>query len=228
MKSNEFIKSLEKEFNKHSNPLIAKSQKVYMRNQFEFYGLTANKRREIQNSFVKNNPITDLKKLATSLWNLKNRDYQYFAQELIYSNHKKFKIDDINLFEYMIVNKSWWDTIDFLAPKILGKYFKLFPEEIDKNIQKWILSNNIWLQRSSILFQLKYKETLNTQLLIRIILPLSNTKEFFINKSIGWILREYSKTNKDWVLDFIEKHKLSNLSIREALKHINKTQKITI
>ena len=228
MKSNEFIKSLEKEFNKHSNPSIAKSQKVYMRNQFEFYGLTANKRREIQNSFVKNNPITDLKKLATSLWNLKNRDYQYFAQELIYSNHKKFKIDDINLFEYMIVNKSWWDTIDFLAPKILGKYFKLFPEEIDKNIQKWILSNNIWLQRSSILFQLKYKETLNTQLLIRIILPLSNTKEFFINKSIGWILREYSKTNKDWVLDFIEKHKLSNLSIREALKHINKTQKITI
>jgi len=228
MKSNEFIKSLEKEFNKHSNPSIAKSQKVYMRNQFEFYGLTANKRREIQNSFVKNNPITDLKKLATSLWNLKNRDYQYFAQELIYSNHKKFKIDDINLFEYMIINKSWWDTIDFLAPKILGKYFKLFPEEIDKNIQKWILSNNIWLQRSSILFQLKYKETLNTQLLIRIILPLSNTKEFFINKSIGWILREYSKTNKDWVLDFIEKHKLSNLSIREALKHINKTQKITI
>jgi len=225
MKSNEFIKSLEKEFNKHSNPSIAKSQKVYMRNQFEFYGLTANKRREIQNSFVKNNPITDLKKLATSLWNLKNRDYQYFAQELIYSNHKKFKIDDINLFEYMIVNKSWWDTIDFLAPKILGKYFKLFPEEIDKNIQKWILSNNIWLQRSSILFQLKYKETLNTQLLIRIILPLSNTKEFFINKSIGWILREYSKTNKDWVLDFVEKNKLSNLSIREALKHINKTQK---
>ena len=128
----------------------------------------------------------------------------------------------------MIINKPWWDTIDFLAPKILGEYFKLFPEEIDKNIQKWISSNNIWLQRSSILFQLKYKETLNTQLLTKIILPLSNTKEFFINKSIGWILREYSKTNKDWVLDFIEKHKLSNLSIREALKHINKTQKITI
>ena len=99
---------------------------------------------------------------------------------------------------------------------------------IDKNIQKWISSNNIWLQRSSILFQLKYKETLNTQLLTKIILPLSNTKEFFINKSIGWILREYSKTNKDWVLDFVEKNKLSNLSIREALKHINKTQINTI
>ena len=122
----------------------------------------------------------------------------------------------------MIINKPWWDTIDFLSPKILGKYFKLFPDEIEKNTQKWILSNNIWLQRSSILFQLKYKEILNTDLLTRIILPLSNTNEFFVNKAIGWVLREYGKTNKDWVFYFVKKNKLSNLSSREALKHINK------
>ena len=162
----------------------------------------------------------DLKKLITYLWNLKHRDYQYFAQELIYSNHKKFKVDDINLFEYMIIHKSWWDTIDFLAPKILGKYFNLFPEEIEKNIQRWILSNNIWLQRSSLLFQLKYKEDLNTQLLKKTINSLSNSNEFFVNKAIGWMLREYSKTNKTWVLDFINRTKLSRLSSREALKYI--------
>ena len=122
----------------------------------------------------------------------------------------------------MIINKSWWDTIDFLSPKILGKYFKLYPDEIEKNTQKWILSNNIWLKRSAILFQLKYKETLNIDLLNRIIIPLSNSKEFFINKAIGWILREYGKTNKEWVINFVKKNKLSNLSNREALKHINK------
>jgi len=221
MKSNEFIKSLEKEFNKHSDPSIAKFQKAYMRNQFEFHGLTAKKRREIQNSFLKDNQITDLKKVITSLWNLKHRDYQYFAQELIYSNHKKFKVDDIDLFEYMIIHKSWWDTIDFLSPKILGKYFNLFPEEIEINIQKWILSNNIWLQRSSLLFQLKYKEDLNTQLLKKTINSLSNSNEFFINKAIGWVLREYSKTNRSWVLDFLSKNKISKLSVREALRYIN-------
>ena len=220
MKSNEFIKSLKKEFNKHSDPSIAKYQKAYMRNQFEFHGLTAKKRREIQDLFLKDKHISDLKKLITYLWNLKHRDYQYFAQELIYSNHKKFKVDDINLFEYMIIHKSWWDTIDFLAPKILGKYFNLFPEEIEKNIQRWILSNNIWLQRSSLLFQLKYKEDLNTQLLKKTINSLSNSNEFFVNKAIGWMLREYSKTNKTWVLDFINRTKLSRLSSREALKYI--------
>jgi len=222
MKSIELIKSLEKEFNKHSNPSIAKSQKAYMRNQFEFIGLTANKRREIQKKFFQNLEINDLNKFIYKLWNLNGRDYQYLAQELLYSNHKKFKAEDIQLIEYMIINKPWWDTIDFLSPKILGKYFKLYPEEIEKNTQKWILSNNIWLKRSAILFQLKYKETLNTDLLYRIIVPLSNSKEFFINKAIGWILREFGKTNKEWVINFVKKNKLSNLSVREALKHINK------
>ena len=222
MKSIELSKSLEKEFNKHSNPCIAKSQKKYMRNQFEFIGLTASKRREIQKTFFQNIQINDLTEFITSLWNLNKRDYQYLGQELLYSNHKNFKVGDIKLIEYMIINKSWWDTIDFLSPKILGKYFKLYPNEIEKNTQKWILSNNIWLKRSAILFQLKYKETLNIDLLNRIIIPLSNSKEFFINKAIGWILREYGKTNKEWVINFVKKNKLSNLSKREALKHINK------
>ncbi len=223
MKSIELIKSLEKEFNKHSNPNIARSQKAYMRNQFEFLGLTANKRREIQKKFFHNLEINDLNKFIYKLWNLNKRDYQYLGQELLYSNHENFKAEDIKLFEYMIINKPWWDTIDFLSPKILGKYFKLYPEEIEKNTQKWILSNNIWLKRSAILFQLKYKETLNTDLLYRIVVPLSNSKEFFINKAIGWVLREYGKTNKEWVIDFVKKNKLSNLSNREALKHINKS-----
>lgn len=222
MKSIELSKSLEKEFNKHSNPCIAKSQKKYMRNQFEFIGLTASKRREIQKTFFQNIQINDLTEFITSLWNLNKRDYQYLGQELLYSNHKNFKVGDIKLIEYMIINKSWWDTIDFLSPKILGEYFKLYPDEIEKNTQKWILSNNIWLKRSAILFQLKYKETLNIDLLNRIIIPLSNSKEFFINKAIGWILREYGKTNKEWVINFVKKNKLSNLSKREALKHINK------
>ena len=222
MKSIELIKSLEKEFNKHSSPSIARSQKAYMRNQFEFLGLTANKRREIQKKFFQNLEINDLNKFIYKLWNLNGRDYQYLAQELLYSNHKNLKAEDIQLIEYMIINKPWWDTIDFLSPKILGKYFKLYPDEIEKNTQKWILSNNIWLKRSAILFQLKYKETLNTDLLYRIIVPLSNSKEFFINKAIGWILREYGKTNKEWVINFVKKNKLSNLSNREALKHINK------
>tara|TARA_B100001250_G_scaffold407497_1_gene428347 strand:- start:325 stop:996 length:672 start_codon:yes stop_codon:yes gene_type:complete len=218
------ISSLEKQFTKYSNPTFAKQQKLYMRNQFNFYGLTAKQRREIQKPLFKEyiTPLTNLKKTTEILWKKDKRDHQYCAQELILQNINNFNPEDIYLFEYIITAKSWWDTIDFIAPKILGEYFKLYPEKTEKQIEKWLFSNNIWLQRSCLLFQLKYKQNLNTELLTHIIRSLLDSKEFFINKAIGWILREYSKTNQAWVSNFVKKTKLHHLSTHEALKFINK------
>ena len=225
MQNDDFIILLEKEFSKNSNQILAESQSAYMRNKFHFYGLTAHKRRQIQNPIINEYLLSknpNFKELIKKLWKKKQRDYQYCAQELMLKKIKQFKPKDIYLFEFIITNKSWWDTIDFLAPKILGEYFKLYPKEIEKCIQKWIKTNNIWLQRSCILFQLSYKSNLNTKLLSYIINSLLDSNEFFINKSIGWTLREYSKTNKEWVLKFVNKTKLNKLSHREALKFIKK------
>ena len=86
----------------------------------------------------------------------------------------------------------------------------------------YIDSENIWLQRTALLFQLKYKEKTDRELLEKTINRLKNTGEFFIDKAIGWILREYSKTNSGWVADLVERVELSKLSKKEALKIINK------
>ena len=227
MKPHEFINTLEKGFRKKSNSLIALKQKAYMRNQFDFYGLNASQRREIQTPLLKKCygiSKEHLKTITTELWKKEQRDYQYCAQELIFQNNKKLKIGDIQLFEFMITNKSWWDTIDFIAPKIIAKYFQLYPEKTEFQIDKWLKSNNIWLQRSCLIFQLKHKENLDTHLLSHTIQSLLGSKEFFINKAIGWILREYSKTNSRWVVDFVEKTSLSKLSSKEALKFVRKNQ----
>ena len=223
MRPHEFINTLEKGFKQKSNSLIALNQKAYMRNQFDFYGLTASQRREIQSPLLKKCHAVSkkyLKKITIELWKKEQRDYQYCAQELFFQNNKNLKIGDIQLIEFMITNKSWWDTIDFIAPKIIAKYFKLYPEKTESQIDKWIKSNNIWLQRSCLIFQLKHRENLDTHLLSYTIQSLLGSKEFFINKAIGWILREYSKTNQEWVIDFVQKTNLNSLSRREALKFI--------
>lgn len=118
----------------------------------------------------------------------------------------------------MITHQSWWDTVDFIATKLLGAYFKTYPEEKEKYVNKWLKSNNIWLQRSALLFQLKYKTDLDTVLLSCTITSLLGSKEFFINKAIGWVLREYSKSNPEWVIDFVNENHLTALSKREALR----------
>lgn len=220
-----FIKNISAVFEKNANKEIAEGQKTYLKNQFDFFGISAPKRREIQKQFlIKKNlpPKKNLKKLVKTLWELPQREYQHFGLELTQKYIKEFEKQDLELFIFMVTNKSWWDTIDFVSPRLIGEYFKLFPIQKKEYIQKWLDSGNIWLQRSSILFQLKYKENLDTDLLSYIINSLLGSKEFFINKAIGWILREYSKINPDWVINFSNKTNLSNLSRKEAQRLISK------
>jgi 3-methyladenine DNA glycosylase AlkD len=220
----DFVTQLEADFRQQADKNIAVKQEAYLKNQFELYGLPTPLRKETQKPFLlkENLPSKkDLTNIITELWNKPQREFQYFAIDLSRKYIKKIEFKDIDLFEMMITNKSWWDTVDLIATNLIGNYFKLFPEQIIPITTKWMKSGNMWLQRTCLIFQLKYKEEIDTDLLIDYILRLKDSKEFFINKAIGWILREYSRTNQEWVIDFVKKYELSNLSKREALKLIN-------
>ncbi len=220
---NDFIYILETEFEKNVNPEIAFGQKAYMKNQFEFYGIKTPVRRKIQKPFLIKEylpPKNELEKIVKTLWEKPQREYQYFSQELAEKYIEHFDKSDIELFEFMITHKSWWDTIDFIAPKLVGEYFRIYPEQRNVNIEKWIVSENIWLQRTSILFQLNYKNELDTEFLTHVINSLLGSTEFFINKAIGWILRQYSRINPDWVIDFTNNTQLDKLSYKEAVRLI--------
>jgi len=217
----EFINTLEIEFEKHKNAKIALEQKAYMRHQFQFYGLKATVRREIQKPFFIKEYLPqkrEIEHIIKTLWEKPQREYQHFAQELAFKYVKQLELKDINLFEFMVTNKSWWDTVDFIANKLMGEYFKTFPNQKEKYVTKWLKSDNMWLQRSALLFQLKYKNKIDTVLLSSTINSLLNSKEFFINKAIGWVLREYSRTNPNWVIEFVNNTELSTLSKKEALR----------
>lgn len=215
------LKGLKKEFEKNANPVIAAGQKAYMKNLFDFYGIKTPGRREIQRSFLTGKnllPKGHLEKLVKVLWNMPQREYQYFGQELARKYVKSAEESDISLYEYMVVNKSWWDTVDFIAVHLIGEFFKSYPGMRNKYVEKWLDSGNRWLQRSAVLFQLNYKENMDKEFLAGVIRSLLGSGEFFINKAIGWVLRNYSKTDPDWVIDFVRRTELDKLSRREALR----------
>ncbi len=219
----DYLECLNEEFHNNENPKIAIGQKGYMKNKVEFLGLTSPLRKNLQKPFLVKSqlpPKENLEELIKTLWQKPEREFQYFAQELLQKYTRQFEVKDISLFEYLITHKSWWDTVDFLASNILGPYFIKFPEQREVYVKKWIASNQMWLQRSALLFQLKYKHEVDTNLLSYSINSLLGSKEFFINKAIGWSLRQYGKFNPDWVVDFTSNTKLDNLSRREALRLI--------
>ena len=220
----EYVEALIETFTENADARIRPGKEAYMRNQFPFLGIPTPHLRKLWQPFVRQDllPKGDvLHHVVKTFWQMPEREYQYFAQELALKACKKMAKDDLALFAYMVTHKSWWDTVDFIATRLIGGYFRAFPEEVPAIIPGWLDSGHLWLQRSAILFQLKYKAETDTALLSRIIEHMLGSNEFFINKAIGWALREYSKTDPGWVLHFAETHDLHPLSRREALRLID-------
>jgi 3-methyladenine DNA glycosylase AlkD len=220
-----YVKGIASVYSKHANKEKALSAKAYLRNQFEFYGLTMPLRRQLSKEYIKEKglpPYDQLHEIVQELYTLPEREFQYFAIEMAAGLKKQWKEEVITLFEYMIVNKSWWDTVDYINSELCAPYFKRFQGGIKKITFSWNRSDNFWLQRSSLLFQKNYKGELDNSLLSDYILHLAKSKEFFIQKAIGWVLREHSRFDPRWVKSFVDQHELPPLSKREALKTISK------
>lgn len=221
----QLLQDIEAAFLAHADPEIAAGQRAYMKDQFPFLGIKTPQRRALQKPFLAKAslpPYDEVVEVVPAFWQKPEREYHYFAQELLAKYAGRFESTEITLFEYMITHNSWWDTVDFIASKLVGPYFRQYPAQRDQHLDIWLASGNMWLQRTGLLFQLHYKNQLDQKLLARVIHRLLGSDEFFINKAIGWILREYSKTNPQWVRHFVEQTPLSSLSRREALRVLEK------
>lgn len=209
------------EFKKLKNDKKAIEMSAYMKNQFAFLGISASPRKEIENKIFKSVSKGDLDfKFTDKCYKNKYREFQYTAIDYLNFKKEYLNISHIEILKNYILTKSWWDTIDHLD-KIVGD-IALRDKKVNEILLNWSLDENIWIRRVAIDHQILRKEKTNTELLEQIIINNFNQKEFFINKAIGWSLRDYSKTNPKWVRNFIKRHKnsMNNLSIREASKYI--------
>jgi 3-methyladenine DNA glycosylase AlkD len=222
-----YLNALIESFERNRNAETAAAQQRYMRNLFPFLGIkTPLKNQIIKEHFYtfhkpKKENINDYVKF---LWNLPEREYVYAAFSILENKRKKLDESDLDLLEMMISTKSWWDSVDGCI-HFTGPFFKQHPHLTESVTERWVQSDNIWFQRSALLFQLQYAKTTNFDLLSKYIHKLSKSDEFFIRKAIGWSLRQYSKYEPEIVEDFVDTYPLKNLSKKEALKIINKRKK---
>jgi 3-methyladenine DNA glycosylase AlkD len=212
-------------FEKRSNPEYADKMSAYMRYKFDYFGLKADERKAIQKDFFPrlNQAIKmdDRWEIIKELWEKPQRECLYFALDWANSfKPKTIRKEDINEIHFLLRNKPWWDSVDSIASNLLGKYNLQFPENTAAWLDEWRESDNIWLRRSCIIYQLKYKDETDFNLLKALILENKLDKEFFIQKAIGWSLRQYGKFQPALVKDFVENEEIQGLARREALKHI--------
>ncbi|HNQ61617.1 MAG TPA: DNA alkylation repair protein [Bacteroidia bacterium] len=217
------LELLRKQFSEAADKARAKSMEAYMKDQFKFFGLPKPVRSQIAKPWMKN--LSGLswreqKQISSWFWKQEEREFLYVAMEILFRNKKQWTEESIEHFEKLILTKSWWDTVDFIAASLVGHYFIKFPSSRNKVIKRWTMHENMWLNRAAIIFQLKYKSDTDTSLLKQAIIPHLESKEFFHQKAIGWSLRQYAYTDPAWVKLFVKQHNLKPLSVREAIKHL--------
>ena len=204
-----------------AKPDDAVAMKAYMKNKFEFLGVKTPVRRKLSKIFFKQqtDSVIDWVFINES-WDNPYRELQYAALDYLEIRKKLLTPSDLPRLKKLAQTKSWWDTIDFLD-RLVGSIIAQFPET-KEIILSWSCDKDFWLRRLAIDHQLLRKEATDTELLEKILVNNLGQTEFFINKAIGWALRDYSKTNPGWVRDFIERHQaeMAALSIREGSKYL--------
>ncbi|MGF1777192.1 DNA alkylation repair protein [Vibrio nomapromontoriensis] len=201
--------------------------KAYMRDQYQFFGIQSMPRRTaLKPLFAKSQrpSFDELLDVIDELWAQPEREFQMVAVDLLIKLKNQLPLAMLEGLERWITTKSWWDTVDMLATHIVASFFVRFPEETAEVIGRWRLSDNIWLRRATLLYQLKFKQETDKDLLFELIRENRSDKEFFIQKAIGWVLREYSKTDAESVVRFIETEKIEGLAKREGLKWLKSKQ----
>ena len=212
-----------------AKPEIALGQKAYLRHQFEFIGLKTPERRALSRDFLKDKAKEKQIDwvLVDKFWAQPEREFQYLATDYLRQMRKCLSVADLPRIKALIVRKSWWDSVDSLDELVGALLLSAEKAQVAQVVSVWAEDENFWVRRVAIDCQLSLKSQVDSDLLALVIEKnLAGSKfenEFFINKAIGWALRDYSRTNSDWVRDFLvkNKHKMKNLSVREASKYLD-------
>lgn len=221
----ETIHQLEELFEPFRNAKRAQTASTYLRGHFSFIGMKTEIRRTAQKSWIDSLKTLDDRNLRWSiiraLWNKEERDFQHTAIDLMNTWPKKFySEEDAVELEWLLDQKSWWDSVDSIASNYLGKWALLFPEKARETFEKWRHHESFWLQRSCLIYQLKYKDQVDSAYLEDLIRQMNSNKEFFIQKAIGWSLRQLSKYNPDEVTRILGNNPIRGLALREASKYL--------
>ncbi len=222
--ADEIMRRLTRTFTAAADPEQAAAMRAYMRDQFPFVGIRGPAQKTLAREAVAGLPRpveADLVSVAQRCWALDEREYQYFACGLLRRHAKVCSADFVGTARHLIVTKSWWDTVDALAAHLVGPLVSRHPKLIS-TMEEWIRDENMWLVRSALLHQLTYKEATDAFRLFRYCTIQLEHRDFFIRKAIGWVLREYGKTDPAAVRAYVRAHenRMSALSVREALKNL--------
>lgn len=207
-----------------ADPVRARSAAAYMKHVAPFLGIPTPRRRALSRSVLEGTPRPDEQDcaaIALRCWALPEREFRYFAADYLRRHVARCSSGFVPVLRHLVTTEPWWDTVDTLAAHVAGPLVAADPE-LRRTMDEWIEDDDLWIVRTALLHQLRFKEDTDARRLFAYCLRRADHPDFFIRKAIGWCLREYAKTDPRAVRDFVDgaRDRLAPLSVREATKHL--------
>ena len=208
-----------------ANPEDAGAMAAYMKTDQPFYGVRRSGVAPIVREVVRRFPARDrseYRSTVRAMWQLPHREEQYVALGYARAFPDYIDADSIGMYRLLVVEGAWWDLVDEIATKLIGVALRADRPTVTPVVRRWTTDEDMWLRRTSIIAQLGHRELTDTDLLSAACRANLGDREFFIRKAIGWALRDYARTDPNWVRRFVDEHRdrMSGLSLREATKHL--------
>lgn len=211
----------------HADADRAVVQQKYMKSAMPFRGIAMPDVRRLVGAIVRAQPLTERGLWETAirqLWDAAEFREERYAGLIVarHARHRTFAAEQsaLDLYRHLILTGQWWDLCDETA-HLVGQVLAAHPADTARVLRAWSREENLWLRRVAIIGQLDRKADTDTALLAYAIADSLDDPDFFARKGIGWALRQYARTDPEWVRAYVADHpELSNLSVREALKHL--------
>jgi len=211
-----------------ADPERAEPMGAYLRHKFVVFGISSADRKEVMRVAVAETiervgkpDAADIDAFARRCYAEPQREFHYMGVGASRRWQRLLGPDHVPLLRHLVITHSWWDTVDELASHVAGGIVGRHPE-VALVMDDWAGSDNMWLARTAILHQLRFKDDTDVDRLFRYCLLRADEADFFYRKAIGWALRQYARTDPGAVRVFCAEHagELSALSLREATKHL--------
>lgn len=218
------VESLAEAFPLAADPERAEQQSAYLRGQFVFFGIGAPRHKAIMSAALRSldrPTLADVEAFARAGYARDEREWHYAAVKTARRHAKLLEPSAVPLVHHLVVTHSWWDTVDEIASHLAGTLVERHPSTVEV-MDEWAMSEHMWLARTAILHQLRFKERTDTDRLFDYCSARADERDFFYRKAIGWALRQYARTDPDAVREFCgaNQHRLSTLSLTEAQKNL--------
>lgn len=223
--NNELLAAIRLGLAERCEPARAAGAQAYMKSAIPSLGVSVPEVRRLTTAAAAAHPFESLEQLRDTvleLWRTAAfREEHYAAIDLTGLRLARNEPLMLPVYEEIIRTGAWWDFVDGVSERI-GALLLADRPTMTTLLRKWSRDQDFWIRRASITAQLKAKAHTDTELLRDVIGPNLTDQEFFVRKAIGWALREYAKTDPEWVRAFVAEHSedLSPLSRREALKNL--------